>query len=299
VIWRLLPSSSQPRRFDTGLLRATWKFTSGAWLAVTFAQLATLCDKIILSALLPLHLFGLYSLAVTVTVNIQRLAPPFTNSYFPHFVRMLEQNRQDILAGAYRQVSEIASALFLAAGLSLVVYAGPIAQLLSANPEDAVVLASLLAVLGAANALNAEMALPFSLLFAHGITAIAIRINFVLFSLYLTALAALVPHYGVSAAAGLWLVANALALPVLIVTTHRVILPGQAGSWLLRVILLPGCAAALVLAAGIAVMPSLSQLPLIIWISLNGALALAAALFAAPETRQLIRARLAGPGGAG
>jgi hypothetical protein len=35
-----------------------------------------------------------------------------------------------------------------------------------------------------------------------------------------------------------------------------------------------------------------------IWIALNGALALAAALLAAPETRQLIRARLAARDGA-
>ena len=299
VTWRLLPPSSRPRRFDTGLLRTIWQFTSEAWLAVTFAQLATLADKIILSALLPLHVFGLYSLAVTVTVNIQRLAPPFTNSYFPHFVRLLEQDRPGALARAYRQVREFASALFLTVGLALLLYAGPLAQWLSPNPQDAAVLALLLALLAAANALNAEMALPFSLLFAHGITAIALRINAILCVLYLGALAVLVPRYGVNAAAGLWLVANALALPALIILAHRVVLPGQAGPWLLGAILLPGGAAALVLVAGVAAMPGLSPLPLMIWIALNGALALAAALLAAPEMRRLIRARLAGHGGAG
>jgi len=291
LIWRLLPSSRQPPRFDTGLLKRTWKFTSGAWLAVTFAQLATLCDKIILSTLLPLHLFGLYSLAVTLTTTIQRLAPPFTNSYFPHFVRLLEQDRQDNLVSAYRQVSEFASAMFLAAGLSLVVYAGPIAHLLSPEPDGAADLAMLLMLLAAANMLNVEMALPFSLLFAHGITAIALRINFALCVLYLAALAMLVPHYGVNGAAGLWVAANALAFPILILMTHRVILPGQAGSWLVRAVLLPGCGAGLVLAVGSAVMPDLSRLPALIWIALNGGLALTVALLAAPETRQIIRAR--------
>jgi O-antigen/teichoic acid export membrane protein len=297
VIWRLLPSSRQSLRFDTRLLQATWKFTSGAWLAVTFAQLAAVCDKIILSALLPLHLFGLYSLAVTMTTTIQRLAPPFTNSYFPHFVRLLEQDRPDILVDAYRQISEFASALFLAAGLSLVVYAGPLAHLVSPNPEGAAGLALLVALLAMANTLNAEMALPFSLLFAHGITAIALRINFVLCVLYLAALAVLVPYYGVNVAAGLWLAANALALPMLIVMTHRVILPGQAGSWLVRTILLPGCAAALILTVGVAVMPNLSGVSMLIWIGVNGVLALGAALLATPETRGVIRAHFIGHSG--
>ena len=148
-----------------------------------------------------------------------------------------------------------------------------------------------MALLAAANTLNVEMALPFSLLFAHGITAIALRINLALCVLYPAALVLLVPRYGMEAAAGLWLAANALMLPVLIVMTHRVILPGQAWPWLLRAVLLPGCGAALALAAGAAVMPDLSRLPTLIWIGLNGALALAAALLCAPETRKIILAR--------
>ena len=49
IVWESLPASPERLRFDAGLLKTTWKFTSGTWLAVTFAQLATLGDKIILS----------------------------------------------------------------------------------------------------------------------------------------------------------------------------------------------------------------------------------------------------------
>lgn len=292
VIWRLLPSSAQWPRFDRGLLKSNWKFTSGAWLAVTFAQIATLADKIILSALLPLHLFGLYSLVVTVTSTIQRLAAPFTNSYFPHFVRSLEQDRPDLVSSGYRQASEAASAIFLSAGLLLMIYAGPIGRWLSADPEGAATLKWVLAMLAAANTLNVLMALPFSLQFAHGITAIALRLNFALCVLYLAALVLLVPRYGVNAAAGLWLAANAVMLPVLIAMTHRVILPGQAWPWFHRAVLLPGCGALVVLMVGAVVMPELSSASMMIWIGLNGALALVAALLCAPATREIITTRL-------
>ena len=153
-------------------------------------------------------------------------------------------------------------------------------------------LAWLLALLAAANTLNVEMSLPFSLQFAHGITWIALRINLALCVGYLTALIVLVPYYGVNAAAGLWLAANALMFPVLIFITHRVILPGQAWPRLVRTILLQGCCAAVVLSAGAATMPGLSSVPMLIWIAVNGALALAAALLGAPETRQIILARI-------
>ena len=162
---------------------------------------------------------------------------------------------------------------------------------MSPDAEGAARLTGLLALLAAANTVNVEMALPFSLQFAHGITWIALRINLALCVVYLTALVLLVPRYGVNAAAGLWLAANALMFPALIFMTHRVILPGQAWPWLVRTVLLPGCGAAVVLAAGAAVMPDLSRLSMLIWISLSGTLALAAALLGAPETRQIILAR--------
>jgi O-antigen/teichoic acid export membrane protein len=293
VVWGRLPPSPQRPRFDTALIGTSWKFSSGAWLAVTFAQIAMLGDKIILSTLLPLHLFGLYSLAVTVTSTIQRLAAPFTNSYFPHLVRLKEADCPDVLAATYRQASEFASAIFLAAGLSLIAYAAPVAQLLSAgSAEDTGRLGSLLVLLAAANTLNVEMAMPFSLQFSCGVTAIALRINLALCLLYPTALVLLVPRFGMEAAAASSFAANAVMLPLVLVMTHRLILPGEAWSWLVRVVLMPGCGAAVVLAAGAGVMPELGRVPMLAWIGLNCVLALAAALTCAPEARQIIYSRL-------
>jgi hypothetical protein len=97
-----------------------------------------------------------------------------------------------------------------------------------------------------------------------------------------------------NAAAGLWLSANALMFPVLIFMTHRAVLRSQQWLWLYRTILLPGCGAALVLVAGAAVMPDLSRLPMLIWIGLNGALALTAAALSAPATREIALSRLQG-----
>jgi O-antigen/teichoic acid export membrane protein len=292
TVWRLLPASSGRTRFEAGLLRETWQFTSGTWLAVTFAQTAVLADKLILSALLPLHLYGLYSLAVTVTTALQRLAPPFTNALFPHFVRLIQQGETPALSRAYTQASQAASAIFLAAGLALTIYAAPLAHLLATDAADANRIAVLLALLAAANTLNVELALPFSLLFAHGITSIALRINFVLCVAYLASLILLAPRYGVDAAAGLWLAANAVMLPALLFMTHRAVLPGLGASWLVRVLLLPGIAAAAVLLAGYAAMPALPKLATLIWIAFNAAFALAAALCAAPSTRQIVAAVL-------
>jgi O-antigen/teichoic acid export membrane protein len=299
VIWRFLPPSQQAYRFDAGLLRTTWKFTSGTWLAVLFGQFTSVGDKIILSNLLPLDMFGVFSLAVTVTTTIQRLAPPFTNTYFPYFVRLAELNQTSLLWSTYRLATELASAMFLSAGLLLLIYAKPIALLLAVDADSVPKLTALLALLAAANTLNVLTALPLSLQFAQGETWIALRINAVLCVLYLTSLALLVPSFGVDAAAALWLAANAIMFPILIIMTHRVVLKRQAWPWFVRAVLLPGCGAATALAAGAVLMPGLPRLPMLIWIGLNGAVAFAAALLCAPSTRHIILARQPTPDTAG
>ena len=204
VVWRLLPPSSQRLRFDAGTAQGHLEVQlSGTWLAVTFAQIAMLGDKIILSTLLPLHLFGLYSLAVTVTSTIQRLAAPFTNTFFPYFVRLKEQDRcgcppRRLPAGLRIRIRDLSRRRALADRLCR-------SRSRSCCPPiaaDTARLGWLIALLAAANTLNVEMALPFSLLFAHGITAVALRINLALCVLYPAALVLLVPRYGVEAAAG-------------------------------------------------------------------------------------------------
>jgi len=57
----------------------------------------------------------------------------------------------------------------------------------------------------------------------------------------------------------------------------------------------PGCGAAMVLVAGVPIMPDLPRAPMIVWIGLNGAVALAAALSCAPSARQTILARFRKP----
>jgi hypothetical protein len=63
--------------------------------------------------------------------------------------------------------------------------------------------------------------------------------------------------------------------------THQLALQGQAWAWFKRAILLPACAAAVVLVAGTVVLPEPSLAAMLPWVVLNYALALGAALFCA------------------
>jgi O-antigen/teichoic acid export membrane protein len=277
----LLPRSPERPRFDVRLIRASWRFAFTVWLSVAIGQVILLSDRVVMSAVLPLDLFGLYSIAFTVASMVQRLATPFSNAYLPHFVELFEKRSFEPLAQAYHLASRLASAVVICAGLLLVVYAQPIMLLLTADAARADTIAPVFALLVAANTLAALMVMPQMLQIASGAPWIALRINSLQIVPYVVLLVLLAPHIGMYAPAGLWLAAGLVNLPIMTIMTHRVVLQGQGWRWFTRAILLPALAAAAVLAAGVIVAPAPSPVALLPWLAVSYALALAAALLCA------------------
>jgi O-antigen/teichoic acid export membrane protein len=278
-VWRLLRRPPARLRFDFRLFRATWRFTFTVWLSVAIGQLVMLSDKAVMSAVLPLDLFGLYSLAFTVASTVQRLATPFSNAYLPHFVELMERGNLELLSKAYHFATRLGSAVVLCAGLLMLVYAKPIMLLLTGNATSAATITSVFAILVAANTLSSLTVLPQMLQLAYGASWIALRLNFLQAVPYIALLVLLAPRFGMYAPASLWLAAAVMNFPIMTITTHRIALRGQAWAWFEQVILLPGCATAAVLVAGAVIAPKPSLLALLLWFAANYSLALAVALF--------------------
>jgi O-antigen/teichoic acid export membrane protein len=290
LAWTLLPASQVPVRFNLGFLRSIWRFTSMNGLAVLIGQLMMMSDRIILSAMLPLQLFGLYSLSVTAASVVTKLSGPFSSAYFPHFVELIEQKKQQLLSKSYHTVTQLASAVLFSTGLILMAYAKDIIYLLTNNQENAAALALALTLLAAANLLNALMWLPHSLLLASGITRIALQINIVQTVVYVPALIVLVPRYGIYAPPAIWLFVNLVNFPIFIMLTHRFALHGEAWVWIRDAIIIPGVIATTVIGIGILVAPTeVSWLITLPWLAANCAIAIIAATVGAPKTNGLIR----------
>jgi O-antigen/teichoic acid export membrane protein len=281
VVGGLLPASVSPPRFDFRLFQASWRFAFTVWLSIAVGQVILLSDKMVMSAVLPLDLFGLYSIAFAVASTVQRLATPFSNAYLPHLVELFEKQSFELLSQAYHLASQLASAVVICAGLLLVIYAQPIMLLLTADPAKAGIIAPVFAILAAANTLAALMVLPQMLQIGCGAPWIGLRINSLEVVPYVALLVLLAPRIGMYAPAGLWLAAGLANLPIMTIMTHRVVLQGQAWRWFRRSILLPAIAAAAVLVAGAVVAPEPSPVATTLWLAVNYALALAAALLCA------------------
>jgi O-antigen/teichoic acid export membrane protein len=291
--WTLLPPSQTPVRFNLSFLKSIWRFSSMNGLAVLIGQLMMMGDRIILSTMLPLKLFGLYSLSVTAASVITKLSGPFSNAYFPHFVELIEQKRHELLSDSYHTVTQLASGVVFSTGLILMMYAKEVILLLTNNQENATLLASALAMLAAANTLNALMWLPHTLQLASGVTRFTLQIAIVQSVMYLPALVVLVPRYGIYAPPALWLLVNFVSFPFFIAFTHRVALQGEAWLWIRDAIAIPGIISAAAIGLGVLVAPAhVSWLITLPWLAANYAVAIVAATVSAPKTNQLVRVQI-------
>jgi O-antigen/teichoic acid export membrane protein len=291
LVVRLLPVGAGGP-IDFAVIGQSWRFGAGAWLGVLTSRATVIFDKVLLSTLLPLELFGQYSLAVAVAGAFERLATPFTNAYFPQFVALFGQGRRAELSAAYGRVTRYASALFLAAGLTLAVHADLLGDLLVADRVADERFADVLALFALAAVLIMLTALPYSLQLAHGIVRPALLLNALRAAVYLPALAPVALGHGMLGAAALWLAVNAIHCALFVLATHRLAHAGPLGPWLWRAVLRPAGAAGAALLPGLLLAPALPPFLALPWLALNLLLALAAALFSVtprPQLSQLFR----------
>ena len=292
VVWQLLPGSGFRFDFRFQFLKENWRYSSSIWLSSAVGQVTILGDKIILSAMLPLELFGIYSLIFTVVIALTRLATPFTSTYFPYFVELLSKGRAQ-LSSAFQLGAQLSSAAIIPAGLLMVIYAKPVMHLLTGDAASSQTVGPVFSILTAATTLSLLIWLPQSLQLAMGITSIALWLNVLQGILYLPLLPLLVPRFGLYAPVGLWLSITLLTLPIFVAVMSRLMPKGETWTWLRDGILRPGIAAAVALTPGALANPELPPVLLVLWLAGNYALAVAAAMLAAPLASAFIRERLA------
>jgi O-antigen/teichoic acid export membrane protein len=282
VVWTRLPRSPAPLRLDFQMFQASWPFSFTVWFSTVIGQLIMLSDKVVMSTILSLELFGLYSIAFAVASTIQRLVTPFSNAYLPHFVELVEKNNIELLSQAYNFASRLASSVVICAGFLMLIYAKPIMLLLTGNAANSATIAPVFAIMAMANTLGSLMVLPQMLQLACGAPWIALRINLFQVTPYVLLLVLLAPRLGMYAPPSLWLVTAIVNIATMTAMTHQLALQGQAWAWFKRAILFPACAAAAVLFAGAFFLPEPSPLAMLLpWLVLNYAVALAAALLSA------------------
>jgi O-antigen/teichoic acid export membrane protein len=94
-LWRKLPPAEEKAVFQKLLLKGIWRFAAGMTGISTFVLILTQLDKIILSKLLSLEMFGYYMLASLVAASLVLLIVPVFNGVYPRFAQLVSLNDED------------------------------------------------------------------------------------------------------------------------------------------------------------------------------------------------------------
>jgi O-antigen/teichoic acid export membrane protein len=286
LLWRHLPTTGRRARFDSDLVRNIWHFAAGMGGISLSAIILTHLDKVILSKMLSLEMFGYYTLAGLLGRSLYILITPVFNVLFPRFSALAAENKVDRLKDLYHQGSQLMAMLVIPVAAVVALFSYDVLLLWTGDLDAARNAAPIASVLVIGTTLNGLMNLPYALQLAYGWTQIGLYINAVFIVVLVPAIVLATSQYGAVGAAAVWVVLNAMYMAVGVPLTHQRLLKGEAWDWFRTDISLPFLAALLVVGIGRwTIVGPMSRLAVLLSLGLVLVSSLLAAAWVAPRIR--------------
>lgn len=219
---RQFDTGRQPARFSVTMLRAVKGFAGETSLVTALSLVLNQADKMILSRLVSLELFGLYMLAWTVASGLSRVSTPLVQAFSPRFTELVSSGDERELGRQVRLASQLTSTLVLPPAALLALLAAPILIAWTGNPVVARGAAPFLSVIIVGTLLSACAFPAVSVLYSRKQLKPVIAVNAAAVVFLLPLLAVTVITFGPMAAAWCWVLYG-----LVIYTTYQAL--GLAG----------------------------------------------------------------------
>lgn len=284
--WMRLPGSHHPAIFQKQLLHGIWKFAAGIGGTTILGIFLTQMDKIILSKLLPLNVFGYYALSSVVAMSLFRLSWPVFYSIYPRLTQLVSLNDQEGLRHLYHKGCQFMAILILPASAMIAWFSYEILLLWTQNTQTAEKAHLLVSILVLGTALNALLQLPTALQWASGWTRLSFFKSLVAVVFFVPLIISLTSNFGAVGAASSWLILNVGYILLEIPIMHHRLLPKEQWQWYVQDVLIPLVIALVIAASGkLIITPSLTQPMLLINLIIMSAFTLGITAMITPETR--------------
>ncbi|MGH9459165.1 MAG: oligosaccharide flippase family protein [Thermoanaerobaculia bacterium] len=244
-LWRSIRRPFFGSRFRAGLLARSGSFTAAVSVNGVFAPLVTQIDKIILSALVPLEDFGVYTLAWSLAAALWMLVAPVTTALFPRFARLVEDRNEEELAALYHRVTRALAVVLAPAAMLLITFPQAIVLLWSGDAAVAERAQAVLPFLAAGTMLAGLATVPLTLQMAAGKPRLVLYTNVAAICVLTPATLILGRQFGIPGVAALWAAVGLGYVLAMTPIMHRGLLRRHYGRWLGRDVALPVAAAAI------------------------------------------------------
>ena len=290
ILKRCLPHSESTGQFHFSLLKKLWRFAAGMTFITVLAILLTQLDKIILSKMLSLEMFGYYTLAALVSSSVLVLVIPIQAAVFPRFSQLVSKGDDKELARLYHQSCQWVSVTMIPVAVLISLFSKQILLLWTGDQEVVMHTHTLVSLLIIGSSINAIMHLPYSLQLSHGWTKLALYINLVSVIVLIPCMIYLTSLYGPIGAAIVWVTLNMSYLLIGIQLMHRRILKTEKWDWYLKDFAIPLTGALVVALPSYFWHPELkSSFVQLIWLALTLVVSWAAAALLTPVSRETLK----------
>jgi O-antigen/teichoic acid export membrane protein len=290
--WRALPARGGRPGIKGAVLSNTWAYALGVAGMSLLSTIQKQTDKLAVSKLMPLEIFGYYTLAGSLAMAPIALAGPIAAAVFPRMTGLISIADRGSLKRLYHRACALVSVAVLPAGLTLTAYSGPFLLAWTGSAAAVEKAGWVAAFLLGGSIVQAISIMPYNLALAHGNVSLNLRFLIVSVILITPLSIFLIARYGIIGGGISWLVMNLCILPPYMVILHRRFLPGELKTWILRDVGQPLLAAfpVILLSRWLLPLPS-SRLIILATISLVGGLSALSAACIVPGFRKEIAVR--------
>jgi O-antigen/teichoic acid export membrane protein len=257
-LWRIMPPSEEPARFDPDVLRTVWRFATGNLVIGLTTALLTQSGGLIIAKYCALEQLAAYTLAVSLAGQASAiLVQPVSTTLMPHFAHLTSQGDAARLAREYHRWSQIFASLILPISGTLIVFGRPLLQVWLGSESPLVdPISELLPWIAIGTLLNTLMTPPYFLQIANGWTSLIATMNFIALAVILPTLGIAVPRYGPIAAVMCWIGINLAYYLIMVPCMHRRLLPSALWAWWGRDTLMPTVVVGIIYGGALALTPS-------------------------------------------
>ena len=239
MAYQSLPPSSQRVTFSTTAIRNVWRFAAGMAAVSVTALLMTQTDKLILSKLLSMADFGIYTLATMVAGIPQMLISPILLALQPRLTAQHAAAEELAFASSFHMGAQIVSAVLGSASIVVIFFSADILAAWFHTQTVSHATATLISILPVGNLLSGLLMMPYLSQVAHGWTGLTFRWNLIAVTIQVLLLVYVTPYYGAIGAAWIWVVLNAASFAVVTTLMFRRIFVAVRRAWIVTDIACP------------------------------------------------------------
>ena len=297
-LWKSLPKAPGRASFRRNLVVRNWRFAGGMTATAVLVAILTQSDKITLSKMLSLEMFGYYALAAAVASALNYITNPVFSVLFPKLSQVVGRGSEAEISLIYHKGCQLMTASVVPVGTILVLFSE---ELLMLWLRDAITVSNthlLVSLLVTGGMLNALVILPYTLQLAYGWTRLVLYVNAVSVALFVPLLILLVDSYGGRGAALAWIALNTGYLFVVVPLMHRRLIRKSMGRWYFRDVGMPvGIGLGIGVLAHLVQPRDVPQLVVLLWILFAYVSTFLCVSLAMPHTREWLKS-LVSPVGA-